>query len=203
MDKAAIYKVGYGLYMLSAKDGEKDNGCIINTAMQITSQSSIKFIISVNKMNATHDMIKKTKLFNISILTTEAPFNVFEQFGFKSGRDTDKFENIDYVSRDENGILYLTKYTNAYLAFKVIDMIDCDTHTIFLSELTNAKSLSDVESLTYNYYQKNIKPRPEKEVISGWKCRICGYIYEGESLPDNFVCPICKHGAEDFEKISG
>ena len=203
MDTNAIYKVGYGLYVLSANDGGKDNGCIINTVMQITSNEPFKFIISVNKANLTHDMIKNSGKFNVSILTEEAPFSVFETFGFKSGRDADKFSETDFAKRAENGLLYLDKYTNAYLSFDVIDAVDCDTHTIFVAKLIDAVSLSDGESLTYAYYHKHTKPQPKKskKKVTGWRCVICGYIYEGEELPPDFICPWCKHGVADFEKI--
>ncbi len=201
MDTSAIYNIGYGLYLLTTKSGGKDNGCIINTTMQITSNEPMKLLISVNKSNATHDMIMSSKEFNVSILTKEVPFSIFERFGFQSGRDVDKFEGMADIKRAENGILYLDKYTNAYLSLKVVDTIDCDTHTIFLSELTDAKNLSSDESVTYAYYHKNIKPQPDKKTTGGWRCKICGYIYEGDILPDDFTCPICKHGASDFEKI--
>lgn len=202
MDTNAIYKVGYGLYVLSASDAGKDNGCIINTVLQITSNAPLKFIISVNKSNLTHDMVKNSGKFNVSILTEETPFSVFRNFGFQSGRDADKFSNIDFVERSKNGLLYLNKYTNAYLSFDVIDTVDCDTHTIFLAELTDAESLSNDESLTYAYYHKHIKPKPEPaKKVTGWRCKICGYIYEGKELPPDFICPWCKHGSADFEKI--
>ncbi len=203
MDTNAIYKVGYGLYVLSANDGGKDNGCIINTVMQITSNEPFKFIISVNKANLTHDMIKNSGKFNVSILTEETPFSVFETFGFKSGRDADKFSEIDCAKRAENSLLYLDKYANAYLSFDVIDAVDCDTHTIFVAKLSDAVSLSNGESLTYAYYHKHIKPQPKKseKKVTGWRCVICGYIYDGEELPPDFICPWCKHGAADFEKI--
>ena len=205
MDKNAVYKVGYGLYVLSANVGGRDSGCIINTVMQITSNEPSKFIISVNKQNFTHDMVMRSGKFNVSILTEETPFSVFQTFGFKSGRDSDKFAEIDFAKRAENGLLYLDKYANAYLSFKLIDTVDCDTHTIFIAELTDAVSLSGGESLTYAYYHKHIKPQPKKteKKVTGWRCRICGYIYEGEELPPDFVCPLCKHGAVDFEKIEG
>ncbi len=201
MDTSAVYNIGYGLYLLTTKSEGKDNGCIINTAIQITSKEPMKLLISLNKTNATHDMIVSSREFNVSILTKEVPFSIFERFGFQSGRDVDKFEGMADIKRAENGILYLDKYTNAYLSLKVIDTIDCDTHTIFLSELTDAKNLSSDESVTYAYYHKNIKPQPDKKTTGSWRCKICGYIYEGDILPDDFTCPICKHGAADFEKI--
>ncbi len=203
MDTNAIYKVGYGLYVLSAKDNGRDNACIINTVMQITSQESFKFIISVNKSNLTHDMIKQSGVFNVSVLTEDVPFSMFETFGFKSGRDADKFAEIDFAERAENGLMFINKYTNACLSFKVLDTVDCDTHTIFVAQLTDAVSLGEGESITYAYYHKHTKPKPKssEKKVAGWRCKICGYIYEGEELPADFICPWCKHGAADFEKI--
>ena len=202
MDNKALYNIGYGLYVLTAKDGEKDNGCITNTLMQVSS-NPLKAVIAVNKQNFTHDMIMKTKEFNISMLTEDAPFAVYRHFGFFSGRKTNKFGVIDYAKRAENGIKYIDEqYANAYLSCKVTDTADFGTHTLFTAEIVDGKVLSDKPSATYSYYQKNVKPKktaPAK--AKGWQCKICGYIYEGEELPKDFVCPICKHGASDFEKL--
>lgn len=203
MEETALYKIGYGLYILTANDNGKDNGCVINTFMQITSTDLITCVISLNKSNYTHDMIMNTKMFNVSLLTEDTSFDIFKRFGFQSGKNVDKFDGFDSIKRSDNGILYINKYTNAYVSCEVKDVIDCGTHTIFVSQVTDAKVLSDAESLTYAYYHEKIKPKPkqtEKE-IKGWRCKICGYIYEGETLPDDFICPICKHGASDFEKI--
>ena len=194
-----MFKISYGLFVVSARTGEKDNGCIINTVQQIT-QEPLKLSVAVNKDNFTHDMIKESGVFNISVLTESVPFEVFERFGFKSGRDTDKFDGVDYAERSENGILYLTKYTNGLISGKVIEAVDCGTHTLFVADVTEAKILSDEKSVTYQYYFDNIKPKPEAKK-KGYVCKICGYVYEGEELPGDFICPWCKHGAVDFEEI--
>lgn len=199
MDNKAMYRLSYGLFVLTAK-GAKDNGCIINTAMQITTNPN-RMIVTVNKENLTHDMVKETKEFNVSVLSVSAAMDVFKHFGYQSGKTEDKFADYPDCARAENGILYITKGTNAYISGKVIDMVDCGTHTIFLADVTDAVILNEEESVTYDYYQKHIKEQPKEEKKSGWRCRICGYIYEGEDLPADFICPICKHGAEDFEKI--
>lgn len=202
MDKTALFKIGYGLYVLTARVDECDSGCIINSVMQVTSGDNSKFLISVNKQNYTRDMILSSGIFNISILTTGAKFDIFERFGFRSGRDVDKFEGFGDVHRSKNGVLYITQNTNAYISFRVIDTIDCDTHTVFLAEVTDAKNIGSGDSVTYDYYHKNIKPKPEKQNTKGWRCTICGYIYDGDELPEDFVCPICKHDASYFEKIT-
>ena len=202
MDKTTLLKVGYGLYVLTAKDDEKDNGCIINTLMQATSSPSLIGVITVNKQNHTHDMIMKTQMFNVSILTTETPFEIFEHFGFQSGSAINKFEIYTEIARSENGIIYLTKNTNAFLSFNVTETIDFGTHTMFKAEIVNGEVIGNAESLTYAYYQKHIKPRPQATSKTGYRCNICGYIYVGEDLPGYFVCPLCKHGASDFVKIS-
>lgn len=198
MDKNAMYKIPYGLYVLTAREGEKDNGCIINTAAQVTS-SPTRITVAVNKDNYTHDMIKNTGVFNVSVLTEGATFETFENFGFQSGREADKLAKITF-SRAENGVVYLTDKVNAVISGKVCREIDMGTHTIFVADVTDAKVLSEDESVTYSYYQKNIKPAPEKK-SKGYVCVICGYIYEGDELPADFVCPICKHGASDFKKL--
>jgi len=200
MDNTAFFKLSYGLFVLIAKDGEKDNGCIINTVMQV-SQNPDTFAISVNKENYTNDMIAKTGEFNISVLSESADFGIFKHFGFSSGRDTDKFADFPDAKRAENGILYITKNTNAFFTCKVIEKIDCYTHTVFIAEVTDAETLSDENSMTYDFYHKNVKPQPQKSEKSAWVCKICGYKYEGEELPADFVCPWCKHPASDFEKI--
>lgn len=195
-----MFNITYGLYVLTAKDGEKDNGCIINTLAQVTSNPEL-ISITVNKANFTRDMIDKTKKFNVSVLTTETPFGVFEHFGFQSGRDTEKFFPSQGVTRSENGIIYLPSCTNAFFSGEVIEQHDYGTHTIFIAKVTESKVLSDAPSLSYDYYHKNIKPKPQKQVKKGYRCKICGYVYEGDELPEDFVCPICKHPASDFEKI--
>lgn len=200
MDNDALFKIGYGLYVLTAKDEKKDNGCIINTVMQVTS-NPMTMVIGVNKQNYTHDMIMKTKELNISVLDTNSKFSIFQNFGFQSGRDGDKFEDFKAVERAENGIYYITENANAYLSGKVLETIDFGTHTLFKAEIVDAKTLSDIETTTYTYYQKHIKPAPQPVEKKGWRCKICGYVYEGDPLPEDFICPICKHGAVDFEKI--
>ena len=156
----------------------------------------------MNKKNFTHDMILRTNLLNVSILTKEVPMNVISHFGFQSGRDVNKFEKCDAVKRSENGLYYIPKYTNAFISGAVKNVVDCGTHSIFIAEITEKQILSDVESVTYSYYHKNIKPKPEPSVKVGWRCKVCGYVYEGEELPTDFICPWCKHGAADFEKIT-
>jgi flavin reductase (DIM6/NTAB) family NADH-FMN oxidoreductase RutF len=198
----AMFKLSYGLFVLTARQGAKDNGCIINTVTQITS-SPLRFTIAVNKANYTHDMIMETKAFNVSVLTCDAPFQVFEHFGFHSGRDTDKFGDDNELNRTDNGISYLEKYSNAVISGKVIESYDYDTHTEFVAEVTEAMILSQVPSVTYQFYMDHIKPQPQplEENKKGFVCKICGYVYEGEELPADYICPICKHGAEDFERL--
>ena len=199
--KETLFKLTYGLFVLCARDGAKDSGCIINTAMQIT-DSPLQIAICVNKKNYTLEMIEKTQRFNLSILSKDVPFEIFERFGFKSGRDTDKFVNFSDKQRAANNVFYLTKYSNAFISGKVKEIIDCGTHKLIIAEVTQALTLSNEESVTYDYYFKNIKPKPQKqEDKKGYVCKICGYVYEGEPLPDDFICPICKHPASDFEKL--
>ncbi len=196
MDNRAMFSLSYGLFVLTAREGGKDNGCIINTAQQIT-DSPKRITITVSKQNLTHDMVLRTGVFNISVLSKEATFWVFRHYGFQSGRDVDKFAGLP-VERTENGLAYVEGCTNAVISGKVISTVDCGTHTLFIADVTDAKVLSDEVSATYQYYFDHIKPKPEKKV-KGWVCKICGYVYEGEELPADFVCPWCKHGAEDFE----
>ena len=200
MDNSALYKIGYGLYILTAKDGDKDNGCVINTLMQVTSDPII-VVVGLNKQNYTHDMILKTGVFNASLLTTETPFELIKHFGFQSGSTTDKFKDFSNAARAENGVMYIPQYTNAYLSFEVIGTEDYVTHTLIKAKVTDAKLLSNANSITYSYYQTYTKPKVPKVKIKGWRCVICGYIYEGETLPDDFICPLCKHPASDFERI--
>lgn len=199
MDGKVMFKIGYGLYVLTARE-KKDNGCIVNTVMQITSNPE-RIVVAVNKGNETCRMIAETKEFNVSVLTTETSFELFRRFGFQSGREVDKFADYQEMKRAENGIYYITENTNAYLSAKVTEMIDCDSHIMFIAEVVDGAILGDADTVSYDYYQKNIKPKPQETTAKGYRCRICGYIYEGEELPDDFVCPICKHGAADFEKI--
>ena len=198
IDKTTVHKLSYGLFVLTAKDGEKDNGCIINTAMQVA-DSPVKTAISVNKKNYTHDMIKKTGEFNLSVLTENVPFFVFQHYGFKSGRNEEKI--VGEMKRSENGIVYLTEFANAFISCKVVEEVDCISHTMFIAEITESQVLSNEKSVTYQYYFDNIKPKPEKPKKKGYVCKICGYVYEGDELPEDFICPICKHTAADFEPI--
>lgn len=198
-DPTALFKIGYGLYVLTVKEGEKENGCIINTVSQLTS-NPVKVAVTVNKDNYTHDFIVKTGKMNVNCLSTDAPFGIFEWFGFVSGRDKDKMDGMS-VSRSENGIAYLNFFINSFLSLEVESTVDLETHTMFICKVTEAKVLNDKESMTYAYYHANVKPKPQPKEKKGYVCKICGYIYEGEELPADFVCPICKHGAEDFEKL--
>lgn len=202
IEKNAMFALSYGLFVLTAREGEKDNGCIINTVMQITDTPK-RISIAVNKANYTHDMIDRTGVFNVSVLSTDAPFAVFQQFGFCSGRDTDKFADNQNLQRSDNGIIYVPEYANAYISGKVIERNDYGTHTVFVAEVTQAVVLSRTPSVTYAYYFEHIKPKPQltAEKKKGWVCKICGYVYEGEVLPPDFICPLCKHGVEDFEPI--
>ena len=199
MDINSLFKVTYGLYVLTARENGFDNGCIINTFSQITN-TPISIGVIVNKTNKTADMIRKTGAFNISVLSESATFDVFKNFGFQSGNDVNKFVEFTDVKRSENGLLYLDKYSNAYISCKVSKTIDFDTHYMFVGEMDDAQILNDEKSMTYEFYHENVKPKPENKT-KGYRCVICGYIYEGDPLPDNFVCPLCKHGPDDFEKI--
>jgi len=200
-DTTALYKASYGLFLLTAKNGEQDNACIINTFLQITSNSPVGCLISVNKNNFTHELISKTRKFNLSVLTEETPFKLFEQFGYQSGRDVNKFGSFTDFNRSENGLIYLTQFSNAFLSFDILESIDFESHTLFKAALTECKTLNQKESITYNYYQQNVKPKPQSAKKTGYRCIICGYVYEGEPLPPDFICPLCKHGVIDFVKI--
>lgn len=205
MDKKAMYKLSYGLFVLTARDGEKDNGCIINTAIQAASEPN-QLSICVNKANYTHDMIERTGKFTVSVLSEQADFELFKRFGFQSGRDVDKFTNFTGCARGADGLYYITEGTNAYISVTVDKTVDLGSHTMFIGEITDMVVLSDTPSTTYEYYQNHIKPKPQTvgKTDKGqtvWRCRICGYEYVGEEIPDDFICPICKHPASDFEKI--
>ena len=201
MDNKALFKVGYGLYVLTARNGEKDNGCIINTLLQVTDVPSLIGVITVNKRNYTHDIIVKSGEFNVSILTVDTPFEVFKNFGFQSGRDADKFAGAIEVKRSVNNIIYLPAYSNAYLSFKVTGIMDFGSHSMFKADIVSGEVLGNSDSLTYAYYHQHIKPKPQSEQKKGYRCVICGYVHEGDTLPEDFICPICKHGAKDFVKI--
>jgi len=202
VDSAAMFKLSYGLFVLTATDGDKDNGCIINTAIQITDQPH-RISVTVNKMNLTNEMIEKTRVFNISVLTENAPFRVFERFGFQSGRNADKFANCGYDNRAVNGVKYIPEHTNCVISGKVINTHDYGTHITFTADVTQAFILSSEPSVTYQYYFDHIKPKPQvsKAVKTGYVCKICGYVHEDGSFPNGFICPLCKHGVKDFEPI--
>ncbi|MBQ1263909.1 MAG: flavin reductase [Oscillospiraceae bacterium] len=199
----AMFSLSYGLFVLTARDGSRDNGCIINTVTQLT-DSPKRISIAVNKANLTHDMIKKTGLFNVSVLSQEAPFAIFQHYGFQSGRDVDKFADVQGMARATNGIYYIPYCTNAMISGKVTQTIDVGTHTLFIADVTEATVLSRAPSMTYSDYFRDVRPKPAKPAESEkphWVCKICGYVYEGEELPEDYICPLCKHGADDFEKV--
>lgn len=202
VDPVALFKIGYGLYVVTAKDGKKDNGCILNTLNQITNAPN-RFAIGINKLNYTHDMILKTGVFNVSVLSADVDFAVFKRFGYQSGKNIDKFEGFTATDRSANGLLYLTEDCNAIISCKVVSSHDYDTHTLFIAELTEARQLTDEPSVTYADYYDHIKPKPQPldKKVRGWRCKICGYIYEGDVLPPDYICPVCKHPASDFEPI--
>ncbi|MBQ6620926.1 MAG: flavin reductase [Thermoguttaceae bacterium] len=199
-DLKALFKIGYGLYVVTSNDGKKDNGLIVNTISQVTSTPN-RVAVCINKQNYSHHVIKQTGVMNVNCLSTDAPFSVFETYGFQSGRGVDKFAGTD-MPRSDNGLIFLPQYVNALMSLKVEQVIDLDTHGMFICSVTEARVLSDKETMTYNYYQQHVKPRPKTEGKKGWVCKICGYVHEGEELPDDFICPLCKHGAADFERIS-
>ena len=200
MDNKAMFNLSYGLFILTAKDGEKANGCIVNTVGQVTSQPN-RISLTVNKANYTHDMILKTKEFNVSVLAENSKFETYRHWGFQSGRNTDKLESISF-KRSANGLVYIADETNAFLSAKVVSTLDLGTHTLFIADVTDGEVLSQVPSATYSFYQNNIKPKPAStEKRKGFICTVCGYIYEGETLPDDFICPVCKHPASDFRPL--
>ena len=203
MNTKALYNLTYGVYLMSAKDGGKDNACIINTAVQVANNPT-RISVAAIKGNLTHDMIVKTGKLNLSALSVDAPFSLFEHFGMKSGRNVDKFATFTDVARSENGLLYLTKYATAFLSINVVESYDLGSHTLFIGELVDAETLDKAENCTYGYYQTVIKASATKPAAkTGWRCTVCNHVYEGENLPDDYICPICKHGKEDFEKIGG
>lgn len=196
MDTKALNNISYGLYVITSFDGNKHNGFISNSVMQVAS-NSIKLAVSINKQNYSHEVIKKTGVMNVNVLTEEAPFSLFERFGFKSGRDTDKFAREEVITSG-NGLAIITKNVNACLCLRVEEYVDTNTHGLFICTLEESAVLSDKNSMTYSYYHKNVKVKPK--VKNAYVCKICGYVYEGETLPKDFICPLCKHGAEYFEK---
>jgi len=199
-DLTALFKLGYGLYVITSNDGQKDNGIIVNTVVQVTNTPN-RIAVVINKDSYSHEIIKKTGIMNVNCLTTEAPFSLFENFGFQSGRNVNKFEGIE-ASYSQNGLPVLNNYINAFISLKSEQYIDLDTHGMFICTITEAKTISDMDTMTYTYYFDNVKPKKKTENKKGYVCKICGYVYEAEVLPADFICPLCKHGAADFEPIS-
>jgi flavorubredoxin/flavin reductase (DIM6/NTAB) family NADH-FMN oxidoreductase RutF len=199
-DLTALFKIGYGLYVVTSKgeDG-RDNGLIVNTVSQVTNTPN-RVAVTINKQNYSHHIIKQTGIMNVCCLSTDAPFSVFENYGFQSGRGADKFEGVEEM-RSDNGLRFLPRYINSFMSLKVTQYVDLDTHGMFICDITEARVISDVETMTYTYYQDNVKPKPQTDGKKGFVCKICGYVYEGDELPEDFVCPLCKHGASDFEAL--
>ena len=198
-DMTALFNIGYGLYVVTSNDGNKDNGLIVNTVSQV-SDSPNKVAVCINKQNYSHHVIKQTGIMNVNCLSVEAPFSVFENFGFQSGRTADKFADCTPL-RSDNGLVFLPKYINSFMSLKVEQYVDLNTHGMFICSVSEARVISDKETMTYTYYQKNVKPKPQTEGKKGFVCKVCGYIYEGDELPEDFICPLCKHGVADFEPI--
>lgn len=199
-DLSALFKIGYGLYVVTSNDGKKDNGLIVNTVSQVTNTPN-RIAVTINKENYSHHVIKQTGVMNLNCLSTDAPFSVFETFGFQSGRTADKFAGITPL-RSDNGLVFLPRYINSFMSLKVEQYVDLDTHGMFICTITEARVISNVETMTYNYYQENVKPKPQTEGKTGYVCKVCGWVYEGAELPEDIVCPLCKHGAADFEPIN-
>ncbi len=199
MNNKAVYNIGYGLYIISAKCGEKDNACVSNTVIQVTS-SPDRIAVTLNNANRTTEMIKESGKFNVSILSQSAPFEIFKRFGFQSGRDADKFSGCEYSRRTGNGLLCIAKHSNAYISADVISSVDLGSHTMFVADIVDCDVLSEEPTVTYAFYHSNIKPKPKAEKKSGYRCKICGFFHEGE-LPEGFTCPVCGHGVSDFEKV--
>ena len=198
-DLTALFNIGYGLYVITSNDGKKDNGLIVNTVTQVTNTPN-RIAVTINKDNYSHHIIKQTGKMNINCLTVDAPFKVFEAFGFVSGRNVDKFADCEPL-RSDNGLVFLPRYINSFMSLKVEQYVDLDTHGMFICSVTEARVISDKETMTYTYYQNNVKPKPQTEGKKGYVCKVCGWVYEGEELPEDIVCPLCKHGAADFEPI--
>lgn len=199
-DLTALFNIGYGLYVVTSNDGKKDNGLIVNTVSQVTNTPN-RIAVTINKDNYSHHVIKQTGMMNLNCLSTDAPFSVFEIFGFQSGRTADKFATITPL-RSDNGLTFLPRYINSFMSLKVENYVDLDTHGMFICSITEARVISSVETMTYTYYQKNVKPQPETAGKKGFVCKVCGYVYEGDTLPEDIICPLCKHGAADFEPIN-
>ena len=199
-DLSALFNIGYGLYVVTSNDGNKDNGLIVNTVTQVTNTPN-RIAVTINKQNYSHHVIKQTGIMNVNCLDVSAPFSVFQTFGFQSGRTVDKFAGIDEL-RSDNGLRFLPRYINSFMSLKVESYVDLDTHGMFICSVTEARVIENKETMTYTYYQNNVKPQPETEGKKGYVCKVCGWVYEGENLPDDIVCPLCKHGAADFEPIA-
>ena len=199
-DLTALFNIGYGLYVVTSNDGRKDNGLIVNTVTQVTNTPN-RIAVTINKDSYSHHTIKQSGIMNINCLSEDAPFSIFETFGFASGRNTDKFTNITPL-RSDNGLAFLPRYINSFMSLKVEQYIDLDTHGMFICSITESRVISDARTMTYTYYQNNVKPKPQTEGKKGFVCKICGYVYEGDTLPEDFICPLCKHGASDFEPIN-
>ncbi|MBE7036606.1 MAG: MBL fold metallo-hydrolase [Ruminococcaceae bacterium] len=198
-DLNALFNIGYGLYVVTSNDGKKDNGLIVNTVTQVTNTPN-RIAVTINKENYSHHVIKQSGKMNINCLSTDAPFSVFEKFGFQSGRNVDKFAECTPL-RSDNGLIFLPRYINSFMSLKVEDYVDLGTHGMFICSVTEARVITQTETMTYTYYQNNVKPKPETDGKKGFVCKICGYVYEGDKLPEDYVCPLCKHGASDFEEI--
>ena len=196
---SALFHIGYGLYVVTSNDGQRDNGLIVNTVTQVTNTPD-RIAVTINKENYSHHVIRQTGVMNVNCLDTSAPFRVFEQFGFRSGRTTDKFAGCEEL-RSDNGLRFLPRYINAFLSLKVENYVDLGTHGMFICSVTEARVISDKETMSYSYYMQNVKPQPDTQGKKGYVCKICGWVYEGEPLPEDIVCPLCKHGAADFEPI--
>jgi len=198
-DMTALFRIGYGLYVVTSNDGRKDNGLIVNTVTQLT-DNPYRVAVNINKANYSHHVIRQTGVLNVNCLSVDAPFSVFQQFGFQSGRTVDKFAG-QKINRSGNGLVFLDKYINAFMSLKVEQYVDLGTHGMFICSVTEARVMSDQDTMTYTYYQQNVKPKPETEGKKGFVCKVCGYVYEGDELPEDIICPLCKHGAVDFEPI--
>ena len=198
-DFSSLNNIGYGLYVITSNDGVRDNGLIVNTVSQVTNTPN-RIAVTINKDSYSHHVIKQTGVMNLNCLTVDAPFHVFENFGFRSGRESDKFEGIEEL-RSENGLRFLPRYINSFISLKVESYVDLGTHGMFICSITESRVISGVETMSYSYYHSNVKPKPDTAGRKGFVCRICGYVYEGDELPDDFVCPLCRHGASDFEPI--
>jgi flavorubredoxin/flavin reductase (DIM6/NTAB) family NADH-FMN oxidoreductase RutF len=198
-DLSALFKIGYGLYVVTSNDGKRDNGIVVNSISQLTNTPN-RIGVTINKDSYSHHIIKQSGKMNVNCLSIDAPFSVFENFGFKSGRNADKFEGVTPL-RSDNGLVFLDKYINSFISLKVEQYVDLGTHGMFICSVTEARVISDKETMTYNYYLENVKPKPETEGKTGYVCKICGWVYKGDKLPDDIICPICKHPASDFEEI--